>query len=321
MTTNSPRAKQPQYLAKQVDDLVQRQRKKPVEKTGREAVVREKILGKTFDRLTVISQTGRFGGNVTAMCSCGKEWRGKRSQLLRGSVRSCGCLLAPVWAKHGSIVGRTFSRLTVLSEESLGKVKASCACGSLWSGSRYALISGKTGSCGCLKSEICRAVNKTHGQTVAGAGPNKLYRAWCAMRDRCYGTNKQNRSYVQKGIKVCDRWMNGCKEKTAFECFAEDIGPPPSPDHTIERINNKGNYEPGNVRWASWVEQANNTDRTRYIRANGLRMSVCEWARTLGVKPSALRARLKYGWPPSKCINTPINQKRSDAVSRRYRNS
>ncbi len=94
-----------------------------------------------------------------------------------------------------------------------------------------------------------------HGATVGS--PNKEYRAWSAMWTRC--TNPKGDFYARyggRGIVVCERWND-------FRLFLEDVGPAPSPAHSIDRINVDGNYEPGNVRWASGAMQQQNRKSTK----------------------------------------------------------
>lgn len=78
------------------------------------------------------------------------------------------------------------------------------------------------------------------------------YRAWASMRTRCRPKCASRRLYYDKGIKVCQRWSD------SFVAFYEDVGARPSPRHTLDRIDSNGNYEPGNVRWATWTVQARN---------------------------------------------------------------
>lgn len=92
------------------------------------------------------------------------------------------------------------------------------------------------------------------------------HRAWISMRRRCYlKTFRQYKDYGGRGIRVCDEWLSN------FMAFYNYIGPKPSPQHTLDRINNNGNYEPGNVRWATWAEQATNKSprgSRKYLRVN-----------------------------------------------------
>jgi len=97
-----------------------------------------------------------------------------------------------------------------------------------------------------------------HGLTPRGAPPPRIYRIWQDMRGRCYDRNdKRYADYGGRGITVCERW------RASVVAFIEDVGLPPSLDYSLNRINNDGNYEPGNVNWASRTEQARNTRRNK----------------------------------------------------------
>lgn len=98
-------------------------------------------------------------------------------------------------------------------------------------------------------------MNRTHGHAKGGKSPE--YRAWHAMRQRCYHPSQPHYSrYGGRGIVVCERWQ-------VFANFLADMGLRPSPRHSLDRINNSGNYEPGNCRWATLVEQCRNRRRRR----------------------------------------------------------
>jgi hypothetical protein len=96
---------------------------------------------------------------------------------------------------------------------------------------------------------------------------------------------------AERGIIVCERW-------SSFENFLADMGPKPSPKHQMDRINNDGNYEPGNCRWATPIEQANNTRANHLLTVDGRTLTISEWAREANINPKALSARIKYGWHP-----------------------
>ena len=113
------------------------------------------------------------------------------------------------------------------------------------------------------------------------------YWAWAAMLQRC--RNEKNPGYAQyggRGIRVCDRWVS-------FDTFFEDMGSRPTPNHSIERKNNNGNYEPSNCIWADDAKQNNNTSHNVIISAHGMSMTMAQWSKRLGVSYAKIRMRLK----------------------------
>jgi hypothetical protein len=117
-----------------------------------------------------------------------------------------------------------------------------------------------------------------------------------AMMNRCYNPNATNYKYYGgRGIKVSERW------KGNFQNFRADLGPRP-PGCTLDRINNNGDYEPGNVRWATKIEQANNQSTTHLVAVDGRPASVSQLSRDTGVDRRTLHKRLKSGWDIGKAI-------------------
>jgi len=129
-----------------------------------------------------------------------------------------------------------------------------------------------------------------HGQARAGKH-TKEYWIWMQMRKRCSDPKQEHfHLYGGRGITVCDRWLS------SFENFIADLGPRPTPKHSIERVDSNGTYEPGNCRWATPKEQANNTSRNKFIEWNGQRKTAAQWAEELGVNSELILYRLENGW-------------------------
>jgi len=120
------------------------------------------------------------------------------------------------------------------------------------------------------------------------------------MLDRC--RNKRG-SYGRRGITVCERWQT-------FEDFFADMGEPPSAEHSIDRIDNNGHYEPGNCRWATRTQQARNTSTNTVLEHDGRAMTIAEWSATTGIKDSTICVRLyDLGWSVARALTTPAAQK------------
>ena len=154
-----------------------------------------------------------------------------------------------------NLSGQTFTRLTVCERDGLiGKEPAwacICSCGGNARVSGKSLRDGHTRSCGCLYGES-RKGRQTHGEYADGE-PSVEYTTWRNMKARCDNPRADKyRYYGGRGIKVCPRW------RASFAAFLADMGRRPSALHSIDRIDNDGNYEPGNCRWANMQQQRAN---------------------------------------------------------------
>lgn len=156
-----------------------------------------------------------------------------------------------------------------------------CDCGAIKDIPVSNLLSGRVLSCGCLYREI-------NGRRVTGQQEYWIYHA---MLNRCYNIKSTRyKDYGGRGIRVCDRWLE------AFANFLEDMGPRPSPKHSIDRFpDNNGDYTPINTRWASQLEQASNKRNSRLITHDGLTLPMAEWARRTGLSAACIHVRLKRG--------------------------
>jgi len=190
------------------------------------------------------------------------------------------------------VSGDRFGQLVVLDEvESrttpngsiVRRMRCRCDCGQEKVVALGRLRSGGTRSCGCLVGR-----NPRSHVGVRTIEHLTEYRTWLGILKRC--SDASDRNYGGRGIKVCDRWRG------SFGLFFKDMGPRPSDEHSIDRINNDGDYEPGNCRWATRKEQARNTSVNVMVTHNGETLCVSEWAERFGIHASLLNSRLQSGW-------------------------
>jgi hypothetical protein len=247
---------------------------------------RQDFTGERFGRLLVIGTEILPNGKTRQICQCdcGKIIKvltyTLKSNEKNRKTRSCGCLSADMarerakihasrWSKNrwenktrACQPGDQYGELLVLAENgSLNGRRAMlcrCTCGTEKSVMAKDLLSGNTISCGCVRlARLNDGLARTNGQWE-DRRPTPEWNAWHGAKDRCY--NPHNRSYDDygaRGIKVCDRW------KDSFEAFFQDMGPRPSPDHSLDRTDNNGPYELQNCRWATKSEQSANRRRYR----------------------------------------------------------
>jgi hypothetical protein len=264
------------------------------------------IVGLKFNRLTVVGLTINNNKKYClCVCDCGKNKTILAASVYSGHTRSCGCLQKEKAArKKIDLIGNKFGRLTVIdraiTHNRQYKWICKCDCGkevSVFSGS---LTRGLTTSCGCYQKECATANATKHGYHKT-----RTYNSYLNILSRCY--DKKSARYYRyggRGITVCDRWLgNG-----GFINFLEDIGKAPK-DRQIDRINNDGNYEPENCRWATKKEQANNKSTNVFLTYSGITRTISGWAEQIGIKASCLYARKRCGWDDKRIIEVPLATK------------
>lgn len=202
--------------------------------------------------------------------------------------------------------GYKSGRLTVI--KSVGKLRIQrhifflcrCTCGKIKTVRSDHLSKRSVRSCGCLSLERIKSLNLKHGMSKTPE-----YMVWKRIKSRCF--HKKHEHYARyggRGIRVCGRW------RKSFTLFLKDVGVRPSGDHWIGRIDNNGHYEPGNVRWESREEQANNRASNVMLIFNGVTRTLTQFARQYGFRdPRVVWSRIfKHGWSVENALTTRLNK-------------
>lgn len=187
------------------------------------------------------------------------------------------------------MTGRRFGNVVAIRPEPLPGSKTKwfckCDCGQEFKTCGGKLRSGEVISCPQCSRERVRQCHLKHGCRKTAE-----YRIWTHIKSRCLNPKvPEFKHYGGRGISMCERW------RCSFEAFLADMGPRPSATHSIDRIDNCGNYEPGNCRWATQKEQANNTRANRKVLVDNETKNMTQWADSIGVRREVIFKRLKRG--------------------------
>lgn len=216
------------------------------------------LLGRQFGSLAVIDAHERIGKDIAWLCrcECGTVLPVRGGSLTSGNTKSCGCRKRSRPDVLVDLAGQKFARLTVLSRAESAANKAAnkaarwlcrCDCGAEVVVAGQHLRSGNTKSCGCQRADSARERSTKHGMASTLS-----YRRWESIKQRCFNPNNPSyKNYGGRGITMWPEWAD------SFEAFHAAVGDAPD-GMTLDRIDNDGNYEPGNLHWATPTQQVAN---------------------------------------------------------------
>jgi len=281
------------------------------------------IIGKTFNEITVLSYSHRDDSRgyprhfYNCKCSCGKEFKCIRNQIISNKTKSCGHLNHVI----KDISGNKYGRLKVISfshtKNGRSFYNCICDCGKECIIARDALVDGRTKSCGCYSSEVHSNLRKSHGMSKT-----RIFRIWQHILGRCLNPNNDAYSrYGGRGIFVCDEW------EKSFENFYNDMGEEyyrmaeiyGESNISINRIDNNDGYYKANCEWATQKTQLNNRSNNVYVTINGIRYTLLEAYNNFaipGLNYAAVRDRyVRLQWDIITALTTPIDP---DHVTHEY---
>lgn len=224
-------------------------------------------------------------------------------KLVYGTLR--GIHYCEVVMPSINTVGHRYNKMVVIEELPITlnrRVIAQCDCGVIKEVILASLRNGNTTSCGCYRRALTTENNTKHSNAHRN-NPTGAYRSWQALNQRV----KVDPNYSH--VIVCDRWLGD----SGFVNFLNDMGDRPD-NHSIERKDNTKGYEPNNCRWATKLEQAQNTRHTKHITILGETHSISEWCRIKNISYALVKARRKRGISLEDAIMTPIDKTKQGAL-------
>ena len=210
------------------------------------------------------------------------------------------------------LTGKRFNRLLVLNQGDRLRPKVPrwvclCDCGKTIVTDGKSLRHGLSRSCGCLKNEKIKQRSTTHGMTNSSE-----YKTWCGIKKRCYNKNEMcYPSYGGRGITMSEEW------KHSFDAFLRDVGPKPSANHSIERIDPNGNYQADNCKWIPLHEQARNKRNTILLTASKVTKTMVDWSKETGIPYATIQARILKGWTEHDAVTKPLMIEKRNKLSKK----
>lgn len=215
--------------------------------------------------------------------------------------------------KIDELIGKEFNYLTILRENGRHRspngnirklVEVRCRCGTIKTISLLKVISKRTISCGCYIKDINALKNPADRPSRS-----KEHSSWASAKDRCFNpSSKDYARYGGAGITMSDDWKN------SFSKFLEDMGPRPTPKHSLDRKNGKLGYCRENCRWATPKEQHRNISSNRMIEYKGEIRCLAEWCEVLGLKAKVIADRIYRGTTFEEAIAIPILAKQRRVI-------
>ena len=263
------------------------------------------LIGVKFGKLMVIELAPKTKNRSVlwrCICDCGNEKIARNRNLIEGITTDCGCV-----SEHGYRKGQKIARLTLTKEIPACRGRSwecICDCGNKLIVKESSLREGIVKSCGCLKKDYKKIGNVVHG--LYQTRINKIHQG---MKSRCYSkTFFAYKDYGGRGIKICDEWL-GTSGLINFYNWAINNGY--QDNLSIDRIDNNSDYSPQNCRWATPLQQQNNTRTNRLIEYNGETLTMSQASRKFNLNVHTLYNRLKKWGDIKRAIEEPIHKEKS----------
>jgi len=249
-------------------------------------------IGEKYNKLTIVDfKYENKQCYYLCKCDCGETRYIKCDNVIYGIARSCGCIRRE---DYEDLTGKKFGQLTVIKEAVVDKDYRGnkkwlcrCDCGNIAVVKGSYLKCGHTVSCGCYQRKRTSETRYKHGDSC-----DRLFNIYNKIKRRCYNHRCKNyKDYGERGISVCEEWLDKESGYLNFKKWALENGY--EENLSIDRIDNNGNYEPSNCRWATYKIQANNKRNNRIIEINGVKKNATQWAEYFSVPVSRVYYRLK----------------------------